>query len=176
MIFGGRAGAPITSHFRKKTMEIIRFSMISGLGRGPGTSHLRKNYRNHNVFNDFGDGLRTPISPHRAKKLLKSVPSYSQELHSPPAPAKRSCETSKWASSGSPARLWPFKPCAEPCADLVPSMAVLFKKKVILGILSGEASKNTRISMDRHPPAAFALCPPARSPPAAIGFRITRNA
>ena len=151
--------------------------MISGLGRGPGTSHLPKNNRNHAVFNDFGDALGIPITPHRAKKLLKSVcllpmygfpdlpvPSYSQELHSPPAPQKRSCGTSKWASSGPPARLWPFKPCAEPCADLVPSMAVLLKKKMIMGILSGKAFENTRTSMDRHPPSPFPR-PPARHRP-----------
>ena len=107
MIFGGRAGAPITSHFRKKTMEIIRFSMISGLGRGPGTSHLPKKNRNHDVFNNFGDGLGIPITPRRAKKLLFASNVWFSgspctfiftRTTQPPVPPKRSCETSKWAS------------------------------------------------------------------------------
>ena len=93
----GSGRGPHHLPFPEKTMEIILFSMISGLGRGPGTSHLPKNNRNHAVFNDFGDALGIPMTPHRAKKLLKSVcllpmygfpdlpvPSYSQELHSPP--------------------------------------------------------------------------------------------
>ena len=53
--FGVWAGATISSHLPRKTMDLIMFSTNFRVGQGPlVTPTSPKNYENRNVFNDVG--------------------------------------------------------------------------------------------------------------------------